>query len=930
MSDIAGISSNAVMAYQNALSTVSNNIANVATDGYSRQDVNLTSLPSTQYGTLFLGSGVVVDSVKRQYDAFVESNLRNSASDLAAQGPMVSYANRVVDIMGSQTMGLNTAFDQFFGSARALSTDASSAVLRGGFVRDAQGVAQRFGQLSEQLDLIQNETNSAVDNAVTQMNTLTKQLGMINGQLNKQLTAAKQPPELLDQRDLLLKKLSGFARINTTFSTNGQVSVSLGSSTTQDVVVSGATSVAIGAQRDPATPNKTTLVLDPYGQRKALTGINSGTVAGLMAFNDQVLGASKSALNNLATTFASQTNTVHAQGIDAYGHVGQALFSFDPTVADAAAGMHVAISDPFLVAAAAQFRVTENANNVSASKASLAFDNTISPGGSAPLSSVLVNNDNPAVAKTITVPNGAGLAAVATIAQGMQDVSIYLDTMQPGQQLQVLTRDGRQLIGKSMALDIGMQSALISTANGFAAGATYSDAYLNADAVPNYKGMAVFYGARAQVPMQAVYDDNGNVTGRKAQPALLQGERIKSLSNGIDANKVTVDGVALGALPGPVADAKTVADWINTVSSQTGVTASAANLITIAVAQLKLDPQLNPPPSLRINGVNINLTGVGSQADPADAQRALVSAINSSSDGTFMAQISPTGELIVTNGAGFEGQDITIENLQGSDSYNALGVARGTYRGQLSLTQPLTDANGLSITKAIELGFGSDGTPSDLAQLGFRSGAFISGAAKDDLLVFVTGAGAAQVSASYSGSPTDAKQALRANPMNVQFLSNTRYRITDVATNTVLAERDLVPTELNPGISYQGLQLSFTSPPGQGDQYLLDGNSDGIGNNGNMLSMNALETKAVVGEKTISAAYIDQVNEMGNIAQQATISQTALTVVHDQAVQARDQVAGVSLDKEAGDLIRYQQAYQAAAKAMQTASQLFDTMLQIR
>jgi len=104
VSDIAGISSNAVMAYQNALSTVSNNIANVATDGYVRQDVNLTELPATQYGTLFMGSGVVVDSVKRQYDAFVESNLRNSASDLAAQGPMVSYANRVVDIMGGQTM----------------------------------------------------------------------------------------------------------------------------------------------------------------------------------------------------------------------------------------------------------------------------------------------------------------------------------------------------------------------------------------------------------------------------------------------------------------------------------------------------------------------------------------------------------------------------------------------------------------------------------------------------------------------------------------------------------------------------------------------------------------------------------------------------------------------------------------------------------
>ena len=65
MSDIAGIAGNAVMAYQNALATVSNNIANVATDGYSRQDATLTALPVTPAGNFFLGSGVIVGTVKR-------------------------------------------------------------------------------------------------------------------------------------------------------------------------------------------------------------------------------------------------------------------------------------------------------------------------------------------------------------------------------------------------------------------------------------------------------------------------------------------------------------------------------------------------------------------------------------------------------------------------------------------------------------------------------------------------------------------------------------------------------------------------------------------------------------------------------------------------------------------------------------------------
>lgn len=294
---------------------------------------------------------------------------------------------------------------------------------------------------------------------------------------------------------------------------------------------------------------------------------------------------------------------------------------------------------------------------------------------------------------------------------------------------------------------------------------------------------------------------------------------------------------------------------------------------------------------------------------------------------------------MITNAAGYEGEDITISatSAVGSSAVNALGLPSKTYRGQVTLTQPLVDENGDAISKPIQLGFGSGGTPADLAKLGFRTGAYISGAAKDDLLVFVTGSGMASVSASYSGTPADPKQALRAQQIQVQFLPDTdpanpqyAYQIIDSASSTVLAERKLDPTQLSPGISYQGLQLSFTAVPKAGDEFTLDGNADGIGSNENMLAMNALETKAVIGKKTFSNAYIDHVNEMGNIARQATISQTALTVVHDQAVKSRDEVAGVSLDKEAGDLIRYQQAYQAAAKTLQVASQLFDSVLQIR
>ena len=310
----------------------------------------------------------------------------------------------------------------------------------------------------------------------------------------------------------------------------------------------------------------------------------------------------------------------------------------------------------------------------------------------------------------------------------------------------------------------------------------------------------------------------------------------------------------------------------------------------------------------------------------------LASAINDKSDQTYVrASVTPAGELVLSNAPGYEGEDIRIDStyFAGSEA-NALSASSGVYGGSVRLTQPVSELTGGAGFKALQLTFGASGTPYEMAQLGFRTEASISGAAADDLLVFVSGAGMASVAASYAGQAVDPRAALRAQSLEVKFTSATHYTITDKASATVVAERDFDPAELDPGLEYQGLRLSFTSPPAQGDMFNMNGNQDGVGNNDNAVALAGLENKRLVGNKTVSAAYIDHVNEMGNIARQATIAQTALTVVHDQAVASRDELSGVSLDAEAADLIRFQQAYQAAAKVIQISGQLFDSVLGIR
>ena len=1039
MSDILGVASNAVAAYQRALNTTANNIANVATVGYSRETANFVANPVTQTGNIFMGTGVAVERITRQYNAFVEANLRKSQSDLTSQEPMVNYANRVVDIMGGETMSLNSSLDQFFSSARDVSTDPASTVLRSSFVRDAQGVADRFGQLSSQLDSIQEETSQALQGQVDQINSLAKQVAMVNTQLTKQRTADAQPPGLLDQRDQLLRDMSKLAHVNTKFDLNGTVTVSLGPSINQDLVVIGNKSVPIGANFNSASPEKVALVLDPYGKTLALSGPTSGSISGLMTFREQVLGSSRAALDNLAKTFAAAVNEVHLGGIDGYGKPAVALFAFDASASSAAGGMSVAFDDPMRVSAAAQFRVIETDTNTSGSDATLVYDPSVSPVRSSPsgqllvpaddITKLFVNNSHPSAGHAVSVASSVPVQPVASVARGMEDVHFFLDAAQSGQHLNILTRDGRALVGGT--LSDAMQETLMTTGNGFASGAGYSETYLNVSGTSGYRDITVFYGAQATVQEQPVYNSKDQIDSYKTFPAVLQGNRIQTGQTGaIAADAFVINGIALDALDalsdGSTRQASDLATWINaktyvnadalvdtvTINGQvvsaddstrlpitvdedtsdgvptiggesvlnmafvigtetidttevndlnglvaainlkstdTGVTASisrAGNEV-----HLVLSPTLNsgvtatafneiriPPSQIRLS-MPLSISGVDIVSYEGDVLTPtvrnihdLAAAINDQSDSTYVkASVTPAGELVITNVAGYEGQDITIgTTYYGGSEANALSTSSGVYGGSLRLSQPVTaDDSGTGYTP-LQLTFGASGTPYEMAQLGFRTEASISGAAPDDLLVFVSGAGIASVAASYAGAATDPRAALREQSLKVTFTSATTYTITDSATGTEVAARDFDPDQLDPGLEYQGLSLTFTKAPASGDKFSMDGNQDGVGNNDNAIALAALENKRLVGNKTVSAAYIDHVNEMGNIARQATIAQTALTVVHEQAVASRDELSGVSLDAEAADLIRFQQAYQAAAKVIQISGQLFDSVLGIR
>jgi len=177
------------------------------------------------------------------------------------------------------------------------------------------------------------------------------------------------------------------------------------------------------------------------------------------------------------------------------------------------------------------------------------------------------------------------------------------------------------------------------------------------------------------------------------------------------------------------------------------------------------------------------------------------------------------------------------------------------------------------------------------------------------------------------GSVTPPAGANLTQPVAITFTSATTFNVTGTGTGN--------PTGLTytPGmtLSYNGWSATLNGTPKSGDAFSVGANVNGTGDNGNMLALGAMSNTRILGAGTLSAgeAYAQVVSDVGNRARAAATGAKAQDVVLASAQAAQQQLSGVNLDEEAADLLKYQQAYQAASRVISTANSLFDEILAI-
>ena len=225
------------------------------------------------------------------------------------------------------------------------------------------------------------------------------------------------------------------------------------------------------------------------------------------------------------------------------------------------------------------------------------------------------------------------------------------------------------------------------------------------------------------------------------------------------------------------------------------------------------------------------------------------------------------------------------------------------------------------------LTLGATGGFKDLSVLGMRGEIVIDEALTEDLIVFSTGAlgSTAQVAASYASGAAD-PLSLRERTLDIEFVSDDDYTIVDRDSGTVLAQRGYTEGST---IRYQGIQVELSGIPGVGDRFVINNNADGVGSSENLTRLANIETMMFGSEEqTIQQGYLTLLNRAGTLSGQAG-GTAGIRNRQGSGGLCRESVAGVNLDAEAASLIKFQQAYQASARLIQTANQLFDTIVRM-
>ncbi len=852
MADIFNTAVSGLLAYRTAITTTSNNITNVNTEGYSRQRVLLETRPGENTSVGSIGTGVDVASIERlfsKFDNLLINQYQSSSSRLEILGGL---ASRIDNIVADPDSNLTPAMDSFFASVNDVANDPTSISPRQVMLGQAEVLVERYHFLSEQMNQLDQEVDTRLSFVVNDINALATDIANINDAIVKSTSLASTPPsDLLDQRDLLLKQLSEKVEVNAVEQSNGAINVFVG--TGQLLVASGRT-FKLEVNVDEMQPDRNSVYLNSgFSSADISRNLTGGEVGGLLDFRNNILDTAMNRLGRISIALSTAFNDLHRAGLDLNANVGDSFFGYgtqSPQITNNT------VAGDLLVEVGSSSALADSGYRMEY------HDDGVNP----PNYDIYRLSDN-------TVQNFVA-AAAPFVVDGF-----------------TFTPSGALVDGESFVVQAGppLAQVLPHADNSVTGNLEVQINDISALTVSDY--LVKFDFGRYTVTRLS---DNVDVTPPGSPPLQVDGMLIIP-------NTGVVDGDSFYVRP--------------TRNAALEISVKVQNPNEIAMAYpYRVEADIN-----NIGNVNIELSNIdAAQLDFINRSATLTGSVAvapfdfTASNASFDLTIDGVTRNVVVN------LDATTD-LNGDGPVDALDTVfavQAAINTAFSLPGDPTatvalDGNNLSIT--------SDST-------GANSGLAVANSNAEAIAQFgndnLTATGD-----SFSADVIFKDAVLPATGIVFDVLDAAGNPVTDTS-GTVLQDIAYTPgMTINVGAWTARLTGSAVAE----DRLSLSRNNDATQDNRNAIDLSLLESQSFLdaGTSSFSQAYGSLIAEVGTQTAQISINRAAEEVLLNNAIGRREETSGVNLDEEAADLIRYQQAYTAITRVIQTAQTIFQAIIDV-
>ncbi|MCC7413383.1 MAG: flagellar hook-associated protein FlgK [Gammaproteobacteria bacterium] len=330
MTSLFQIGVSGLLSNQHVLGTVGHNIANVNTEGYSRQRVELVVRPPQGGGDVYFGSGVNVGSVTRVVDGFIDNQLRVSLMNQSRADVLNGYAAQLNNLFGDAAAGLSPALTSFFDGVQEVADDPASVPSRQVLLSEGQTLVARFNEQARRLNEIADGMNLKLGNIVADINSLADNIARLNREIVRVggVGNGSAPNDLLDTRDLMLQKLAGLTEVQPVVQDDGALNVMIGKG---QVLVAGGNAQRLAVVANPLDSSRLEVAFDVGGVQSIISAeLPGGAIGGVLESRETLLDPARNALGRIAVVLADSFNAQHRSGMDLDGNLGGDFFSVQP------------------------------------------------------------------------------------------------------------------------------------------------------------------------------------------------------------------------------------------------------------------------------------------------------------------------------------------------------------------------------------------------------------------------------------------------------------------------------------------------------------------------------------------------------------------------------------------------------------------------